>query len=115
MEQVARQTIIRTYQQPLAWTARSRVSPTIFQRLNTNDNDAVADFIKAYGNEIWEFSIRHTRSPHEAETLSQEIFKDIWSFADRNGNNVSSSENLVVKHIAVRCLIKHKWQAMTRF
>lgn len=115
MEQAETLTIIRTYRQPLASQARQIVKRTIFQRLNAKDEHAVPDFIREHGGEIWEFSTKHTRSIHEAEVLSREIFEDIWEFADRNGSTVTSSEHLIIENIAIRRLIKHKWQAMMRF
>ncbi len=114
MDQAAHLTIIRTYQQPLPAPERKIIKRTIFQRLNAKDKHAVADFIREHGGEVWDFAKKHTRSTHEAEVLSREIVEDIWTFADRSGSTVTTSEQLIIENIATRRLIKYKWKALMR-
>lgn len=115
MEQAARLTILRTYQQPLAVPARPVVMSTILQRLNAKEKDAVSDCINEYGNKVWFFSKQHMPSLKGAKELSEEIFKDIWIYADKNGGNVRSSENRIIENISIRRLFKHRWQAIKQF
>lgn len=115
MEQAGNLTIIRTYRQPLSVSIKPVIHLSILERLRRGQKAAVADCIDAYGNRIWAFAKLHMRSLQEAELLSEEIFKDIWIYADRNGGDARSSEDLVIQNIAVRRLIKHKWEGMTQF
>ena len=56
---------------------------TIFQRLAQLDKTAVKDCIDSYGNLIWALSKSKTNSLKEAESLTLEIFQDIWKHAER--------------------------------
>lgn len=79
---------------------------TIFQRLAEKDRTAVADCVDAYGNFIWALARKFTNSPEEAEAAAQEIFIDIWRYAER-ADQSQSPENLLIALIARRQLIKY--------
>ena len=79
---------------------------TILQRIANKDKTAVKDCVDAYGNFIWALAQKFTDSTEEAEAATQEIFTDIWRYAER-GNNTQSPENLLIALIARRRLIKH--------
>jgi len=115
MEQAQIRTIIRTYQRPLAASAKPVVFLTILQRLNNKDTEAVADCIDTYGNLIWAFARQHMRSWQEADLLAEEIFKDIWSYAEEQGGSVLLNEPTVIKKIAVSRLNKHVCESVGKF
>ena len=87
-------------------TIQKTKSLTILQRLAEKDKTAVADCIDAYGNFIWALARKFTHSPEEAEAAVQEIFIDIWRYAER-ADQAQSPENLLIALIARRRLIKH--------
>jgi DNA-directed RNA polymerase specialized sigma24 family protein len=79
---------------------------TIIQRLAEKDQTAVTDCIDAYGNFIWALARKFTASSEEAEAAAQEIFIDIWRYAERT-DQTQSHENLLIALIARRRLVKH--------
>ena len=81
-------------------------SLTIFQRLAEKDKTAVADCIDAYGNFIWALARKFTSSPEAAEAATQEIFIDIWRYAER-ADKAQSPENVLIALIARRRLINY--------
>lgn len=87
-------------------TIQKTKSLTILQRLAEKDKTAVADCIDAYGNFIWALARKFTNSPEEAEAAVQEIFIDIWRYAER-ADQAQSPENLLIALIARRRLIKY--------
>ena len=115
MEQAQGHTIIRTYQRPLAASAKPIVFLTILQRLNNNDTGAVADCIDTYGNMIWAFARQHMRSWQEADLLAEEIFKDIWSYAEEQGGSMLLNEPAVIKKIAVSRMNQHICESVGKF
>ncbi len=98
MTALATQTIQRTNQgtNPL----------TILQRIANKDKTAVKDCVDAYGNFIWALARKFTDSTEEAEAAVQEIFTDIWRYAERVDSN-QSTENVLIALIARRRLIKY--------
>lgn len=114
MGQRARLAIIRTTRQPLAISAEPTVGLSILQRLKAKEKLAVADCISKYGSLIWAFSSRLTRSSKEAETLSQEIFNDIWKYSEQNDLKARKEESMIIRNIAFRRLLKHKWESIRR-
>lgn len=56
---------------------------TVLQRLAQLDKTALKDCIDSYGNLIWSLAKSKTNSLEEAETLTLEIFQDIWKNAER--------------------------------
>lgn len=87
-------------------TIRKTKSLTILQRIANKDKTAVRDCIDTYGNFIWALARKFTSSTEEAEAATQEIFIDIWRYAER-GDKAQSAENLLIALIARRRLIKH--------
>lgn len=79
---------------------------TIIQRIAEKDRTAVADCVDTYGNFIWALARKFTNSAEEAEAAAQEIFIDIWRYAER-ADHAQSPENMLIALIARRRLIKH--------
>jgi DNA-directed RNA polymerase specialized sigma24 family protein len=79
---------------------------TIIQRIGNKDKTAVVDCIDTYGNFIWALASKFTSSREEAEAATQEIFIDIWRYAER-ADQPQSAENVLIALIARRRLIKH--------
>lgn len=78
----------------------------IFQRVAKKDKTAVSDCIDAYGDFIWALARKFTDSTKEAEVAAQEIFIDIWRFAER-ADKIQSADNVLISQIARRRLIKY--------
>jgi len=87
-------------------TIRKTKSLTILQRISNKDKTAVKDCVDTYGNFIWALARKFTASREEADTAAQEIFTDIWRYAER-ADKVPSAESLLIAEIARRRLIKH--------
>lgn len=79
---------------------------TILQRTAKKDKTAVVDCVDYYGNFIWALARKFTASPEEAAAAAQEIFTDIWRYAER-GDKTQAAETLLIALIARRRLIKH--------
>lgn len=88
-----------------ARTVKKKKSLTILQRIAEKDQTAVKDCVEAYGDFIWALARKFTASPEEAEAAAQEIFIDIWRYAER-ADQSQSPENLLIALIARRRLIK---------
>jgi RNA polymerase sigma-70 factor (ECF subfamily) len=84
----------------------SPASLSIFQRLARKDRTAVKDCVDSYGNLIWALAVKFTASSDEAEAAAQEIFIDIWRYAERAENEPLTDETVLVALIARRRLIK---------
>ncbi len=78
----------------------------IFQRLAKKDKAAVKDCVDLYGDFIWALARKFTGSTEEAEAAAQEIFIDIWRFAER-ADKIQSADNVLISQIARRRLIKY--------
>lgn len=78
----------------------------IFQRLAKKDDTAVKDCVDTYGSFIWALARKLTNSTEDAEVAVQEIFIDIWRFAER-GDKIQSADNVLISQIARRRLIKY--------
>lgn len=78
----------------------------IFQRIARKEKNAVKDCVDAYGNFIWALARKFTASREEAEAAVQEIFIDIWQYAER-ADQSQSAENILISMIARRRLIKY--------
>lgn len=70
-------------------------SLTILQRIANKDRTAVKDCIDTYGNFIWALARKLIASTKEAELAKQEIFIDIWQFAER-GDKTHFAENILI-------------------
>ena len=86
-------------------TIQKKKPLTILQRISKKDRTAVKDCIDVYGNFIWALARKFTKSNEEAEAAAQEIFIDIWRYAER-GEEAHSTEKLLIALIARRRLIK---------
>jgi DNA-directed RNA polymerase specialized sigma24 family protein len=87
-------------------TIKKTKSLTILQRIEDKDKTAVKDCVDAYGNFIWALARKFTQSREEAEAAAQEIFIDIWRYAEQVDSN-QSAEHLLIGLIARRRLIKY--------
>ena len=79
---------------------------TILRRIESKDQTAVKDCFDTYGNFIWALVRKLTASTEEAEAAAQEIFIDIWRYAER-GVEIRHAEKFVIAMIARQRLIKH--------
>ncbi len=86
-------------------TTKSK-SLTILQRIAGKDKTAVTECVDAYGNFIWALAQKFTASREEAEAATQEIFIDIWRFAERN-DQPQTTEKLLIALIARGRLVKY--------
>ena len=87
-------------------TIKKTKSLTILQRIAKKDKTGVKDCVDAYGNFIWALARKFTASTEEAEAAAQEIFTDIWRYAER-ADKAQSAESILIALIARRRLIKH--------
>ena len=87
-------------------TTQQTETLNILQRVAERDQTAIKDCIESYGNFIWALARKFTASQEEAEAATQEIFLDIWRYAERLDKN-QSAEKLLVALIAKRRLIKY--------
>lgn len=78
-------------------------------KVSHGDSSAANDCINQYGHFIWALANKFTNSNEEAEAATQEIFKDIWSYA-KQAEPSEFDENAVVTQIARRRLIKYLQQ-----
>ena len=79
---------------------------TILQRIAKKDKTAVKDCVDAYGNFIWALARKFTASTEEAEAAAQEIFTDIWRYAEC-ADKAQSAESVLITLIARRRLIRY--------
>ena len=79
---------------------------TIFQRIVKKDKTAVKDCVDAYGSFIWALARKFTASMEEAEAATQEIFNDIWRYAEC-ADKAQSAESVLITLIARRRLIRY--------
>ncbi len=57
--------------------------PTMLQRIAQSDRIAARECIDAYGSRIWAMAKKNAASTEEAETITEEIFLEIWKHAAR--------------------------------
>ncbi len=96
--------------QTIQKTNQTANPPTILQRVAARDQTVIKDCIDNYGNFIWALARKFTNSTEEAEAATQEIFTDIWRYAER-ARNTQSIEKKLTAMIALRRLIKPSRQA----
>lgn len=87
-------------------TIQKTQSLTILQRIENKDRTAVKDCVDTYGNFIWALARKFTSSTEEAEAAAQEIFIDIWRYAEAD-DQPPAAENLLIGLIARRRLVKY--------
>ncbi len=82
-------------------------SLTILQRIAKKDRTAIKECLDAYGDLIWTIAKKAAASNEEAENTTQEIFNDIWQYAERYDSK-EFTEFIFIMLIANRHLIKSK-------
>jgi RNA polymerase sigma-70 factor (ECF subfamily) len=92
--------------QTIQKTNQTANPPTILQRVADRDQTVIKDCIDNYGNFIWALARKFTNSTEEAEAATQEIFTDIWRYAERIDSK-QYDENVLIGLIAKRRLIRH--------
>lgn len=78
----------------------------ILTRIAKKDKTALEDCINSYGNFIWALACKFTASTAEAEAATQEIFIDIWRYAE-SADKAQTDEMLLISLIARRRLVKY--------
>lgn len=84
---------------------QKKISPMLLQKIAKKDRTAVADFIETYGRLIWSLARKFTVSIKDAEMAAQEIFIDVWQYAEKFAQS-GFEERVAVTLIARRCLCK---------
>lgn len=79
---------------------------TILERIAEKDKTAVKNCVDTYGNFIWALAKKFTNSTEAAEKATQEIFIDIWRYAEQS-NEFQADEKVLIARIALRRLIKY--------
>ncbi|MBK7933131.1 MAG: hypothetical protein KA956_08220 [Pyrinomonadaceae bacterium] len=82
----------------------------IFQRIYIGDPTAVEDCTLTYGAYIRELANYNMSTQEEAENAAAAIFDDIRAFArSENGMNTRKPEVELIRQIAVRSIVKQRW------
>ena len=81
-------------------------SSSILQRVAKGDRTAIKDCIANYGNLIWSMAKKFTDSTEDAEALTEEIFLNVWRYAERF-EETDFDELLFITIIARRHLRKY--------
>ena len=81
-------------------------TPTLLQRIAKKDKAAVTSCIEQYDRFIWALARKFTASHEEAEAATQEIFMDIWRYAQRS-DIIEQPDDHLVSLIARRRLCKY--------
>ncbi len=92
--------------QTIQKTNQTAHPPTILQRVADRDQTVIKDCIENYGNLIWALARKFTNSTEEAEAATQEIFIDIWRYAEHTDKSQSAG-SVLIGVIAQRRLIKY--------
>ncbi len=87
--------------QTIQKTNQTANPPTILQRVADRDQTVIKDCIDNYGNFVWALARKFTNSTEEAEAATQEIFTDIWRYAERIESK-QYDENVLIGLIAKR-------------
>lgn len=80
----------------------------VLQRIGSADRTAVEDCVAAHGNLVWALARKYTDTLEEAEAATEQIFRDIWLYAEHCDPTVSD-ESAFIYRIAGRRLIKNKF------
>lgn len=91
--------------EPVRETKPSAISVSLFRRIADKDQTAVLECVETYGNFVWSLAKHFTNSIGEAEAAAQEIFIDIWKYAE-GGFKVRTDDKSLIALIARRRLIK---------
>lgn len=71
-------------------------SSAFLQRVARTDKSAARDCIDAYGNLVWALAKKYTDSLEDAETVTQEIFLDIWKYAASCDSSKTDERTFIV-------------------
>ena len=82
----------------------------VFDRLMRREHGAADDCLKEHGNYVWALAKLHSSSAQEAAQMAEEIFADIWKYAERFDVDICD-EKAFVKMIALRYLVLRRKQA----
>lgn len=86
---------------------------SILERVANDDQSAVEDCVKTYGNLVWKIARKYTNNNEDAEDVVQEIFTSIWLNAHRF-DAAKSPESaficLLAKRRAIDIFRKHRHQ-----
>ena len=82
----------------------TQVKSSVLQRIAAGDQRAVTECLDQYGGLVWSLARRLTPNDNDAEDAVQEIFVEIWRFADRFDAS-KASEATFVAMLARRRLI----------
>ena len=83
----------------------------ILARVADRRHDAMEECLSVYGGLVWSLSLRMSATREDAEEAVQEIFVDVWKYADRF-DSARSSEATFIAMIARRRLVdRHRRQA----
>lgn len=82
----------------------TQLKPSVLQRIAAGDQRAVTECLDQYGGLVWSLARRLTPNESDAEDAVQEIFVEIWRFADRF-DATKASEATFVAMLARRRLI----------
>lgn len=77
---------------------------SVLQRIASGDQSAVAQCIDEFGGLVWSLARRLTPNESDAEDAVQEVFVEIWRFADRF-DPAKASQATFIAMIARRRLI----------
>ena len=77
---------------------------TVLQRIASGDQTAVQDCLDNYSNLVWYLAKKLTRTTEDAEDAVQEIFIDLWRYAERFDPS-KSAETTFITMISRRRLI----------
>lgn len=95
---------------PSVAEGRSALSLSILQRLANNDKTAVKDCLDTYGGLVWTLAKKYTSSNEEAESVTIQIFADIWRLG-RGVGTAFSREGELIRRIACLRLVIFKKRA----
>ena len=82
-------------------------SSTILRRIAQRDKTALKDSVDNYGDLIWAMARKFTDTTEDAESVTREIFLNIWRYAARF-ERTNFDELLFITIIARRQLRKYK-------
>lgn len=85
--------------------AQAREGLAILRRIRSKDRTAIKDCIDTYGSFVWSLARKFAGSTAEAETLSEQIFRDIWQVSEGDCRE-HATERQVIATIALRRVIK---------
>lgn len=88
-------------------------SLSILQRIAVQDMAAIGDCLDAYAKLVWSMARRYTKTHEDAEDAVQDIFIDVWKYADRFDAR-KSPEPAFVALVARRRLIDRLRRAQTQ-